>query len=620
MVRAGEAGAVMKGAIHSDELLAAVVKKDGGLRDRAGASAMFSRWTFRRCDELLFISDAAINIAPDLMTKVDIVQNAIDLARACGIELPKVGILSAVETINPNIPSTLDAAILSKMAERGQITGAIVDGPLAMDNAIDVEAARTKGITSLVAGHANVLIVPNLESGNMLAKELTFVARAEAAGLVLGALVPVILTSRADNDRARLASCALAQLYDYWLKRGPGFKGESRSRLSRSSTMTNLILTINAGSSSIKFAAFEIESEELNRLADGHIEGIGATATFFAHRPMAKRPNSSSTKAAASVGHKAALGAILDWLEDNFAALARRLAVGHRVVHGGPDFSEPLLIDAANLDILRSFRASGALAPAAQHRRDRSRDRMPFPMRPRWPVSTPPSIASHPFIADTFALPRRFYDEGIRRYGFHGLSYEFIARRLRSMAPVIAAGRVIVAHLGNGASMCAMRDGRSIASTMGFTALDGLPMGTRCGQLDPGVVLYLMAEKRWARRRSPICSTRKRPQGHVGRLATTCASLKPPTSPAAQGGDRLFRLAHPPRIGGLAAALERVDAIVFTGGIGENAWRVREACWSGMEWIGVELDLEANRASARVDRRRRFASRGSRTSRPMKNA
>jgi phosphotransacetylase/acyl dehydratase len=224
MVHSGEAGAVMKGAIHSDELLAAVVKKDGGLRTHGRISHIFVL-DVPTLDELLFISDAAINISPDLVTKMEITQNAINLAIACGLEVPKVGILSAVETINPAIPSTLDAAIISKMAERGQIRGGIVDGPLAMDNAIDIEAARTKGITSLVAGHANVLIVPNLESGNMLAKELTFIARAEAAGLVLGALVPVMLTSRADNDRARLASCALAVLYAYWQKRGVAFKG-----------------------------------------------------------------------------------------------------------------------------------------------------------------------------------------------------------------------------------------------------------------------------------------------------------------------------------------------------------------------------------------------------------
>ncbi|MEQ8376102.1 MAG: bifunctional enoyl-CoA hydratase/phosphate acetyltransferase, partial [Roseibium aggregatum] len=166
------------------------------------------------------ISDAAINITPDLNTKVDITQNAIDAALSLGLEMPRVGVLSAIETVNPAIPSSLDAAVLSKMAERGQITGAIVDGPLAMDNAVDVQAARTKGITSLVAGHAEVLIVPNLESGNMLAKELTFIAHAEAAGLVIGAKVPIMLTSRADDSRARLASCALALLYMHWQATG----------------------------------------------------------------------------------------------------------------------------------------------------------------------------------------------------------------------------------------------------------------------------------------------------------------------------------------------------------------------------------------------------------------
>ncbi len=226
MALEGKAVAVMKGDLHSDILLGEVVKKDGGLRTSRRISHVFAL-DVPTLDEILYISDAAINIAPDLMTKVDIVQNAVDLARACGLQQPRVGILSAVETINPAIASTLDAAILSKMAERGQIKGAIVDGPLAMDNAIDLEAARTKGITSLVAGRANVLIVPNLESGNMLAKELTFVARAEAAGLVLGAKVPVMLTSRADDDRARLASCALAQLYQYYRREGRAFEGES---------------------------------------------------------------------------------------------------------------------------------------------------------------------------------------------------------------------------------------------------------------------------------------------------------------------------------------------------------------------------------------------------------
>lgn len=215
LVRAGKAGALMKGHLHTDTLLHHVVKHEGGLRTSRRLSHVFVM-DVPGLSQVLIVSDAAINIAPDLEAKVDITQNAIDVALALGIGKPKVGVLSAVETVNPKIPSTLDAAVLSKMAERGQIRGAMVDGPLAMDNAIDVEAARTKGITSLVAGHADVLIVPNLESGNMLAKELVFVAHAEAAGLVLGATVPIVLTSRADGEKARLASCAIAALYQAW--------------------------------------------------------------------------------------------------------------------------------------------------------------------------------------------------------------------------------------------------------------------------------------------------------------------------------------------------------------------------------------------------------------------
>jgi len=229
MVNAKEARAVMKGNIHSDALLAQIVRKDGGLRTSRRISHVFVMDVPTK-DSLMFITDAAINITPDLTTKIDIVQNAIDLAIACGLQTPKVGILAAVETVNVNMPSTLDAAALAKMADRGQIKGGIVDGPLAMDNAIDHEAARTKGISSRVAGQADVLVVPNLEAGNMLAKELTFVARAEAAGLVVGARAPVILTSRADNDKARLASCALAQLYDYWRQHGEPLNAQDLSQ------------------------------------------------------------------------------------------------------------------------------------------------------------------------------------------------------------------------------------------------------------------------------------------------------------------------------------------------------------------------------------------------------
>ncbi|ACB96062.1 bifunctional enoyl-CoA hydratase/phosphate acetyltransferase [Beijerinckia indica] len=211
LVREGACELLMKGSLHTDELMSAVVSRDKGLRTERRISHVFIM-DVPTYPKPLFITDAAINIAPDLETKRDICQNAIDLAHILGLEQPKVAILSAVETINPKIPSTIEAAALCKMADRGQIKGALLDGPLAFDNAINKEAAETKGINSPVAGDADILIVPDLVSGNILAKQLTFLASADAAGIVLGARVPIILTSRADNVRTRLASCAVAAL------------------------------------------------------------------------------------------------------------------------------------------------------------------------------------------------------------------------------------------------------------------------------------------------------------------------------------------------------------------------------------------------------------------------
>jgi phosphate acetyltransferase len=211
LVRAGEAEALMKGSLHTDELMGAVVGREGGLRTARRISHCFVMAVPNHPDPLI-ITDAAVNIAPTLEDKVDIVQNAIDLAHALRQPEVRVAILSAMETVNPKVPSTIEAAALCKMADRGQITGALLDGPLALDNAIDIGAARIKKIVSPVAGRANVLVVPDLEAGNMLAKSLTFLADSDAAGIVLGARVPIILTSRADSETTRLASCAVASL------------------------------------------------------------------------------------------------------------------------------------------------------------------------------------------------------------------------------------------------------------------------------------------------------------------------------------------------------------------------------------------------------------------------
>jgi phosphotransacetylase len=211
LVRQGKAEILMKGSLHTDELMSAIVSREGGLRTGRRISHVFIM-DVPTYHKVLIVTDAAINIAPTLEDKVDICQNAIDLAISLGLDKPKVAILAAVETVTSKMPATIDAAALCKMAERGQIKGGILDGPLAFDNAINAQAAETKGIKSAVAGDPDILIAPDLEAGNILAKQLSFLANADSAGMVLGAKVPVILTSRADTVRSRIASCAVAKL------------------------------------------------------------------------------------------------------------------------------------------------------------------------------------------------------------------------------------------------------------------------------------------------------------------------------------------------------------------------------------------------------------------------
>jgi phosphotransacetylase len=211
LVRTGRADLLMKGSLHTDELLGAVVARETGLRTGRRISHVFIM-DVPTYHKVLVVTDAAINIAPTLEDKVDICQNAIDLARSLGVATPKVAILAAVETVTSKMPATIDAAALCKMADRKQITGGLLDGPLAFDNAISADAARTKGIRSEVAGDPDILLAPDLEAGNILAKQLSFLANADSAGLVLGARVPIILTSRADSVRSRIASCAVAML------------------------------------------------------------------------------------------------------------------------------------------------------------------------------------------------------------------------------------------------------------------------------------------------------------------------------------------------------------------------------------------------------------------------
>jgi len=356
------------------------------------------------------------------------------------------------------------------------------------------------------------------------------------------------------------------------------------------------LLTLNAGSSSIKFALYEAAAPALRALAVGQVEGLAAEVR------MQVRDGGGAAllerRFAAGEGpadHAGALRLVLDWLAEG-APEARIAAVGHRVVHGGPDYARPVLLDER---VLADLERLNPLAPLHQpHNLAGVRAaRAAFPAAPQVACFDTAFHRSHPFVADVFGLPRRFYEEGVRRYGFHGLSYEYIVRRLAAEAPALAAGRTIVAHLGNGASMCAVRAGSSIASTMGFSPLDGLPMGTRCGQLDPGVLLYLLQEKGMSA--GAVADLLYRESGLKGLSGVShdMRLLEAAEAPAAAEALDYYVFRVRREIGALAAALGGLDGIVFTGGVGENARNIRRRILEGMDWFGIALDRAANAAN-----------------------
>jgi acetate kinase len=363
--------------------------------------------------------------------------------------------------------------------------------------------------------------------------------------------------------------------------------------------LDSVILTLNAGSSSLKFAAFRLANGgEPSLLASGQIEGIGATAKGSVKTASGETAELSFDRSHARVDHAAAMGAILGWLKkagyDSSVA-----AVGHRIVHGGPDFAEPVRIDDATLAKLKALIP---LAPLHQPHNVAGVEAAmkAFPSTPQVACFDTAFHRNHPSVNDTYALPRSYYDEGIRRYGFHGLSYEFITRKLRKIAPQVAREDVIIAHLGNGASMCAVHDGRAVATTMGFTALDGLAMGTRCGQIDPGVILYLMSEKKMsADAISDLLWKNSGLKGMSG-LSQDMRELEASDTPAAREAIAYFVSRIRRELASLAAAVNGAEAIVFTAGIGEHSWKVREAALKDMEWMGVHFDTEANRANAQI--------------------
>ena len=351
----------------------------------------------------------------------------------------------------------------------------------------------------------------------------------------------------------------------------------------------SVILTLNAGSSSIKVGLYEAGADP-RELARGQVEALGAAAVMEIETGAARERVEIGV-----ADHATALARLIAGLQPLFAG-REIAAVGHRIVHGGPDIDGPRRLTpelVAYLETLaplaplhQPHNLAGLRAAAAQ-----------FPQALQVAAFDTAFHRGHPFVNDTFALPRRFYEAGVRRYGFHGLSYDYIVGCLRRDHPALARGRVIVAHLGNGASLCAVHEGRSIASTMGFSALDGMPMGTRVGQLDPGVVLFLMEQGMTAAQITDLLYSESGLKGLSG-LSHDMRVLLASDSAGAEEAIAYFTSRLAREIGGLTAALGGIDALVFTGGIGENAAPIRARALERLGFLGLAVDAERNAVHA----------------------
>jgi acetate kinase len=353
--------------------------------------------------------------------------------------------------------------------------------------------------------------------------------------------------------------------------------------------MADRVVTLNAGSSSVKFALFAADADWPRLIVSGEVEGLGAKPRF---RAAIVDGDASDRRLAAKLTHKQAIATIFEWIEDAYPAAAIS-AIGHRVVHGGLSFAAPIIVDAK---IIAELRELIPLAPLHQPHNlagiEGARDA--FPHVPQVACFDTAFHRGHAFVDDAYALPYSYYERGLRRFGFHGLSYEYIARRLRMIDPIHAEGGVIVAHLGNGASLCAMKGGRSIATSMGFSALEGLPMGTRCGQIDPGLLLYLLqSDAMTPEELSHLLYERSGLLGLSG-VSHDMRTLEASEEPHAQAAIAYFIHRIKMEIAALAAALGGFDALVFTAGIGEHSPRVRAGVVEGLGWLGLTLDTAAN--------------------------
>jgi acetate kinase len=357
--------------------------------------------------------------------------------------------------------------------------------------------------------------------------------------------------------------------------------------------MTAAILALNAGSSSIKFGLFEVNNTAVQRsVAHGEIEGIGGSPHFLARAADHTIIGERCWEGGPSLDHEALLGGLLEWVDAHLRS-DTLIAVGHRVVHGGRDFTEPVPLDE---EVLRKLELLAPLAPLHQLH-SLSPVRAILTLRPELAQVACFDTAFHQTLSaltTRFALPQSYESEGVRRYGFHGLSYEYIAGTLREVAPKVAAGRVIVAHLGNGASLCAMSDGRSVDTTMGFTALDGLMMGTRCGTIDPGVILYMLQHQKL--RASEIEEILYKRSGLLGvsGISSDMRELLGSAEADARKAIELFVFRIAREAAALVGSLGGLDGFVFTAGVGEHAPEIRSAVCERMAWLGVVIDASAN--------------------------
>ena len=358
--------------------------------------------------------------------------------------------------------------------------------------------------------------------------------------------------------------------------------------------MDDAILVLNSGSSSIKFSVFVEHGDQIEPRFRGQVEGLNGAPRFTAKDSAGKEIASHTWGGSARPGHESALAFLIEFLKGH-SQENRLIAIGHRVVHGGREFSSSIRVTP---QVLKKLEKYIPLAPLHQ-----PHNLLPISLvlqqRPDLPQVACFDTAFHSTqeeVARSFALPISITERGVQRYGFHGLSYEYIASVLPDFDPKAASGKVVVAHLGNGASMCAMRACKSVATTMGFTAADGLPMGTRCGSIDPGVFLYLMDELKMDSRAIEKLIYQQSGLLGVSGLSSDMRVLLESTKPKAQFAIGLFVYRIGRELGSLAAALGGLDALVFTGGIGEHAAGIRERICRGAAWLGLKLDVKANQA------------------------